>query len=69
MKRKPLDWMTRRMVLIVFATAVGIAVASADQPFSAEQIALFGKCEKSTPASRIRLIKLNGRSLTPTPPQ
>ena len=54
MERTTLDWTTWCMALIVVATAVGMAVASAAEPFSAEQIALFGKCEKSPPATQIQ---------------
>jgi tetratricopeptide (TPR) repeat protein len=53
-KRTILDWTTWYIASIVFATAVGISVASAAETFSAEQIALFGKCEKSPPATQIQ---------------
>ena len=54
MKRTILDCTTWYMASIVFATAVGISVASAAESFSAEQILLFGKCEKSPPATQIQ---------------
>jgi len=46
-----LDW---TKVSIVFATAVWIPFASAAESFSAEQISLFGKCEKSLPVTQIQ---------------
>ena len=49
MKQTILFWTTWSIASIVFATSVGIAVASAADSFSAEQISLFGRCEKSSP--------------------
>jgi tetratricopeptide (TPR) repeat protein len=53
-KQTLLVWTTWSIASIVFATAVGIAVASAADSFSAKQISLFEKCEKSPPATQIQ---------------
>jgi hypothetical protein len=53
--RTTLDWTTRRMASAVLAMAIGIAVASGADTFSAEQIALFGKCEKTALDANTRL--------------
>jgi hypothetical protein len=52
--RTTLDLTRWRVTLILFATAVGIAVAWAAERFSAEQMALFAKCEKSPPSTQIQ---------------
>jgi tetratricopeptide (TPR) repeat protein len=53
-KRTILVWMTWCTASIVFGTSVEISIASAAESFSAEQISLFGKCEKSPAATGIK---------------